>query len=71
MDGQRPNSVKENIASHGIKEPIKYFEFNGTKYVVDGHHRLMAARELGLKSVPAESVNLPYKGYRNVLDLFE
>ncbi len=59
----------ESIRKNGITEPIKYVEHNGTKYVVDGHHRLQAAKDLKLKDIPAEKVSLPYKGYKTVTDL--
>ncbi|MBK6693907.1 MAG: ParB N-terminal domain-containing protein [Myxococcales bacterium] len=36
--------------------PIKVFEHNGTKYVLDGHHRLAAARQARLPEVPYESI---------------
>ena len=55
----------------GIKDPIKYVEYDGSKYVVDGHHRLRAARELGFETVPVEKVELPYKGYKTVDDLLQ
>lgn len=41
------------------------------KYIVDGHHRLRAAQELGIKNVPAEMVELPYGGYTTPIDLFD
>ena len=59
----------ESIRKNGITEPIKYVEHNGTKYVVDGHHRLQAAKDLKLKDIPVEKVSLPYKGYKTVTDL--
>ena len=59
-----------DIKSNGIKETIKYVEHNGEKFVVDGHHRLHIARLLGLKNIPVEKVNLPYKGYNSINDLF-
>jgi ParB-like chromosome segregation protein Spo0J len=37
--------------------------------VVDGHHRLKAAKQLGLKEVPVEEVKLPYAGYKTTSDL--
>jgi hypothetical protein len=61
---------KADIAQNGIREPVKYVELNGKKYVVDGHHRVRIARELGFDSVPAERVQLPYKGYKTIDDLF-
>jgi ParB-like chromosome segregation protein Spo0J len=52
--------------------PIKVFEHNGVKYVLDGHHRLAAARQVGLAEVPYESVpasQLGQYGYQSVDDL--
>ena len=58
------------ISKNGILEPIKYTVFNGQKFIVDGHHRLAAAKILSFPDVPAIEVNLPCAGYRNVYDLF-
>ena len=64
------NKLIEQIKKDGgIKEPIKYVEYNGKMYVVDGHHRLIAAKKLGLENVPAQQVELPFAGYRTVDDL--
>lgn len=61
--------LAEDIEENGIKEPLKYVEHQGEKHVVDGNHRLQAARKLGIKQVPAERVELPYKGYKTPGDL--
>ena len=61
--------LKEQIRIMGIQEPIKYVEYNGVKYVVDGHHRLTIAKLLGITEVPIEKVELPYLGYANISDL--
>ena len=63
------NKLIEDIKDNGINEPIKYVEYNGQKYVVDGHHRLIAAKRLGLEQVPIEQVELPYAGYETIEDL--
>lgn len=56
-------------ADGGIHTALKYVEDGGEKIVVDGNHRLRAARQLGIERVPAERVDLPYKGYKTVADL--
>lgn len=60
----------DDIAENGIRQPIRYVEHDGVKYVVDGNHRLRAAKALGIRNVPVEEVSLPYRGYRSVNDLF-
>ncbi len=63
--------LKADIIQNGVREPIKYVVYQGEKFVVDGHHRLQAARDLRLHKVPAEEVQLPFLGYRNVDDLID
>lgn len=63
------SNLVDSIRKNGVAEPIKYVEYNGAKYVVDGHHRLQAAKQLKLDKVPIEKVSLPYKGYKTVNDL--
>ena len=50
-------------------QTIKYVEVNGQRFIVDGHHRAVAARQLGIENVPAEEVQLPYGSYKTVEDL--
>ena len=59
----------DNIKINGIREPIKYVEVNGAKYIVNGHHRYFAAKGLGIMRVPVERVTLPYGGYNTIQDL--
>ncbi len=63
------NNLVESIKKNGITDPIKYVEHKGTKYVVDGHHRLRAAKQLKLDKIPTQKVLLPYKGYKTINDL--
>jgi hypothetical protein len=68
--GRALSNLVDDISANGIREPIKYVEHNGARYVVDGHHRLRAAKELGMTRVPVEEVSLPFRGYRTASDLF-
>lgn len=52
----------------GITEPIKYVEHAGNKYIVDGHHRVQAAKRLGFSQVPVQAEQLPYGSYRTTAD---
>ena len=54
-----------------IRVPLKYVQLGDQMFLVDGHHRTRAARELGLKSIHAERVELPFRGYRGIQDLFQ
>ena len=60
----------EDIRINGIQEPIHYVNYGGTKYVVNGHHRLAAAKALKMTDVPVKEVTLPYAGYHSIHDLF-
>ena len=42
--------LKSSVAKHGIKEPIVV---KGTK-LWEGHHRYLAAKELGIKKIPVQ-----------------
>jgi|GEM_PF-2554183 len=69
MGRNKFNKFVEEIKTNGIQEPIKYVEYNGKKYIVDGHNRLQAAKRLGITEVPVEEVKLPYLGYKTIDDL--
>lgn len=54
------------------RPPVTIFEHKGVNYVLDGHHRLQAARIVGLTEVPYESIpleRLSQYGYGSVEEL--
>lgn len=63
------NRLVNDINENGINEPIKFIEHDGVNYVVDGNHRLVAARSLNFSNAPVEKVELPYLVYRSIDDL--
>jgi hypothetical protein len=54
-------------------KPIDVFEHNGSKYILDGHHRVEAARRVGIdvpyNSVPAS--NLGAYGYKTADEVIQ
>lgn len=63
------NRLVDEIRANGIKDPVKYVEINNVKYIVDGNHRVFAAKALNMKTVPAMKVSLPYKGFNTIDDV--
>jgi RHS repeat-associated protein len=61
--------LKADISKNGIKTPVRVHTYKGQKYIVNGHHRARAARELGIDEVPIVEQALPYRGYHTTLDL--
>jgi hypothetical protein len=57
------------VRDGGILNPVNFVVHNGKKYVVDGHHRLIIAKQLGMEAIKAVEVQLPFSGYRTVVDL--
>ena len=57
------DELKESIKEHGILEPL-ILETTGPRikrkgvkaFLIDGNHRLIAAKELGLETVPVKIV---------------
>jgi hypothetical protein len=70
LSNKQFSALVDDIKVNGIQEPIKYVKYNGEMYVVDGHHRLLAAKKLGITVVPVKEITLPYKSYKTYEDLF-
>lgn len=53
-DGQRREDMVASVRENGVITPIIVRPIDGNKYeILSGHNRTAAAREIGLKSVPA------------------
>jgi ParB-like chromosome segregation protein Spo0J len=44
-------------------------EHQGKLYILDGHHRALAAPRAGIAEVPINRVELPFGAYKTVDDL--
>jgi len=55
--------------SGNIRETIKIIDINGSKYILDGNHRVFAMRKAGIQSALTETVSLPHKGFHTVEDV--
>jgi len=62
--------LKSDIKANGIQNPIKFAtDGTGRRFIVDGVHRQLAARQLGLERVPVQEVSLPFRGFQSTDDL--
>ncbi|WP_084049567.1 ParB N-terminal domain-containing protein [Deinococcus hopiensis] len=70
MSKRQLDRLLKDIEQHGVREPVKYVvDSQGHKCIVDGHHRWIVARKLGLPEIPAQEVQLPIGGYKDEKDL--
>jgi len=51
MSNRQFAALKADIARNGIITPLDVVKYKGQVYVVNGNHRLMAARQLGMNAV--------------------
>jgi hypothetical protein len=52
-DDDYVENLKANIAAQGLKNPIEATKLDsGETLLTEGHHRVMAARELGMTHIP-------------------
>jgi ParB-like chromosome segregation protein Spo0J len=56
FDMEHYNTLKEDIVKNGIKEPIVVDSMGNHKVVLDGHHRAVIAKELGMPNIPVNDV---------------
>ncbi len=53
LDEEILAELEESIKKHGILQPLQIAFVDGKYVLIDGLHRLMIARKLGMKTVPA------------------
>lgn len=71
MSNREYGDLVSSIRADGIQEPLSYVESGEGKYIVDGNNRFRAAQELGMDTVPARRVTLPFRGYSSEADLYD
>jgi RHS repeat-associated protein len=82
-DLERTHSIQGNASSRNVRkiaesmkndgwqgDPIAVVEHEERLLVVDGHHRLSAAKRAGI-DVPYVRVELPYRGYQDLNDVLQ
>jgi hypothetical protein len=69
MSNKQLDKLTKNIKAEGIKEPLTVTEHDGKLYILDGHHRALAATKAGISEVPINIVDLPYGAYNTPSDL--
>lgn len=53
VSGAEYKEFVESVRTEGLKQPLIVSERTGVKVIVDGHQRLRAALEVGLRTLPA------------------
>jgi len=69
MSNNQLNKLVKNLRNEGLKEPLTVTRYNGQIYILDGHHRAIAAPRAGIYEVPINRVELPFGYYRTPADL--
>jgi len=53
--------LKVSIQNEGIRDALVVYQRNDKLVLVDGHHRLNMAKELGIKTVPIQEMRFAYQ----------
>ena len=69
MSNNQLDKLTKSIRADGIREPLTITEHEGTQYILDGHHRALAAPRAGVAEVPVNRVSLPWGAYETPADL--
>jgi hypothetical protein len=57
MSQAKLDGLRASIAREGITTPLRIDKVRGMDVLIDGHHRLAIARELGIKNIPIQRFN--------------
>lgn len=69
MGGKEFDRLTKRIRAEGILEPLTVTSHEGRLYILDGHHRALAAPRAGIIDVPITRVELPHGAYKTPADL--
>ncbi len=69
MSNKELSGLIKSVRSEGIREPLTVTEHQGKLYILDGHHRALAAPRAGVAEVPINRVELPFGAYKTPADL--
>lgn len=69
MSNKQLDKLSKNIRAEGIKTPLTVTEYQGKLYILDGHHRALAAPRAGVTEIPINKVELPFGAYKTPADL--
>ena len=69
MSNKQLDKLVKDIRVNGVKEPLTVTSHEGKTYILDGHHRALAAPRAGVAEVPVNRVELPFGAYKSPADL--
>ena len=69
MSNKQLGKLVKNIRLNGITDPLTVTSHEGRLFILDGHHRALAAPRAGMLEVPINRVDLPFGAYRSPSDL--
>ncbi|MBP6863174.1 MAG: ParB N-terminal domain-containing protein [Neisseriaceae bacterium] len=69
MSNKQLEKLIKDIRVQGVKTPLTVTEYEGKFYILDGHHRALAAPRAGVSEVPINRVEIPWGPYKTPTDL--
>lgn len=69
MSNKQLDKIIKDIRLNGITDPLTVTAHDGRLFILDGHHRALAAPRAGILEVPINKVDLSFGAYRTPNDL--